>query len=124
MNYFSTTPSNQTEIFNMVSTGRRFTASTRGGAGSYFDLEGEKMEIGKEVTVKYDLYKMVNYVLIRKLQNKSETIQVGGQSVANPWYNVSVDDLTLSFYQVGWENMGNWDCTFSMSDLSLKAYTK
>ena len=92
--------------------------------GSYFDLEGEKMEIGKEVTVKYDLYKMVNYVLIRKLQNKSETIQVGGQSVANPWYNVSVDDLTLSFYQVGWENMGNWDCTFSMSDLSLKAYTK
>ena len=125
MNYFSTTPSNQTEIFNMDQHGQAFyRIGPAEEQGSYFDLEGEKMEIGKEVTVKYDRYKMVNYVLIRKLQNKSETIQVGGQSVANPWYNVSVDDLTLSFYQVGWENMGNWDCTFSMSDLSLKAYTK
>ena len=92
--------------------------------GQYFDLQGEKMEVGKEVTVKYDLYKMVNYVLIRKLQSNSETLQIGGETHANPWYGVTPDDLTLSFYQVGWENMGNWDCAFEMSNLSLKAYTK
>lgn len=98
MNYFSTTPSNQTEIFNMDQHGQAFyRIGPAEEQGSYFDLEGEKMEIGKEVTVKYDLYKMVNYVLIRKLQNKSETIQVGGQSVANPWYNVSVDRSHAEF---------------------------
>lgn len=125
MNYWSSNSSNQTEICNMDQHGQAFyRIGPAEEQGQYFDLQGEKMEVGKEVTVKYDLYKMVNYVLIRKLQSNSETVQIGGETHANPWYGVTPDDLTLSFYQVGWENMGNWDCAFEMSNLSLKAYTK
>ena len=58
------------------------------------------------------------------MMSGSETMQSGGQTVANPWYGITPEDLTLSFYQVGWENIGNWDCEFEMSNLSLKAYTK
>ena len=125
MNFWSTRSSNQAEICNYDQHGQAFyRIGTAEEQGQYFDLQGEKLEIGKEVTIQYDLYKMVNYVLIRKLQNNSETVQIGGQTYANPWYGVTPDDLTLSFYQIGWENMGNWDCAFEMSNLSLKAYTK
>ncbi len=125
INFWSSRSSNQAEICNADQHGQAFYRIGPGESqGSFYDLSDEKLEIGKEVTVSYDLYKMVNYVLIRKLMSGSETMQSGGQTVANPWYGITPEDLTLSFYQVGWENIGNWDCEFEMSNLSLKAYTK
>ena len=73
-----------------------------------FGLEGEWLEVGDKTTVKVDLIEYLEYVLENKFDNGNPD---------SKWYGVSVDDVYLSFFNVGYEYVGNWDCEYELSNL-------
>ena len=73
-----------------------------------FGLEGEWLEVGDKTTVKVDLIEYLEYVLLHKFDNGNPD---------SKWYGVGVDDVYLSFFNVGYEYVGNWDCEYELSNL-------
>lgn len=73
-----------------------------------FGLEGEWLEVGDKTTVKVDLIEYLEYVLLHKFDNGNPD---------SKWYGVGVDDIYLSFFNVGYEYVGNWDCEYELSNL-------
>lgn len=76
--------------------------------GKQFGLEGEWLEVGDKTTVKVDLIEYLEYVLENKFDNGNPD---------SKWYGVGVDDVYLSFFNVGYEYVGNWDCEYELSNL-------
>lgn len=76
--------------------------------GKKIGLEGEWLDVGDETTLKVDLIKYLNYVLVAKFENGNPD---------SKWYGVGVDDIYLSFFNVGYEYVGNWDCEYQLSNL-------
>ena len=77
-------------------------------SGKKFGLEGEWLEVGDKTTVKVDLIEYLEYVLKNKFDNGNPD---------SKWYGVGVDDVYLSFFNVGYEYVGNWDCEYELSNL-------
>ena len=73
-----------------------------------FSLEGEWLEVGDKTTVKVDLIEYLEYVLKNKFDNGNPD---------SKWYGVNVDDVYLSFFNVGYEYVGNWDCEYELSNI-------
>ena len=76
--------------------------------GKQFGLEGEWLNVGDKTTVKVDLVKYMEYVLENKFDNKNP---------ASKWYGVGLDDVYMSFFNVGYEYIGNWDCEYELSNM-------
>lgn len=98
LNYWSSNASDQNEVFTNEQHGVPFyRIGTTQDQGNYYDMTGELLEIGKEVTVTYDLYKQIRYVLDRKLL-VGEMYANGG---LNPYYNKSIDDYYIADFHIG-----------------------
>lgn len=79
-------------------------------------IEGGKLKIGEEArTFRYDLKALIDYIMIRKMDTTTPT---------SPWYQMTSDDVTISMFNFGFENMGNWDWEYELSNVSAKAYPK
>ena len=76
--------------------------------GKRFGLKGKWLEVGDKTTVTVDLIEYLEYVLEAKFDNGNPD---------SKWYGVSVDDVYLSFFNVGYEYVGNWDCEYELSNL-------
>ena len=121
LNYWSSNASDQLEVFTNEQHGVPFyRIGTTQPQGDYYGMEGELLEVGKEVTVTYDLYRQIRYVLDRKLL-VGEKYANGG---LNPYYGKTIDDYYIADFHIGWENIGNWDCAFEMKDLYLRGVEK
>ena len=73
-----------------------------------FGLEGEWLEVGEKTTLKVDLIEYLEYVLVHKFDNGNPD---------SKWYGIGVDDVYLSFFNVGYEYVGNWDCEYELSNI-------
>lgn len=76
--------------------------------GKRFGLRGKWLEVGDETTVTVDLIEYLEFVLTTRFDNGNPD---------SKWYGVGVDDVYLSFFNVGYEYVGNWDCEYELSDL-------
>ncbi|MBQ8410054.1 MAG: hypothetical protein IJY39_14435 [Clostridia bacterium] len=83
--------------------------------GKRFDLEGEWLGVGDKTTLKVDLIKYLEYVLEEKFDNENPE---------SKWYGVGVDDVFLSFFNMGYEYIGNWDCEYELSNVYARGVIK
>lgn len=83
--------------------------------GKIFGLEGDWLEVGEKTTVRLDLIKYLQYVLKNKFENENPN---------SKWYGITVDDVYLSFFNLGYEYCGNWDCEFEVSNLYARGILK
>ena len=112
----STNLTHQREFMGLEQNGIDFYRIDLGNAEcTNYGLEGEWLNVGDETTVKVDLIKYIEYVLEYKFENKNPN---------SKWYGVGVDDVYLSFFNVGYEYIGNWDCEYELSNLYARGTIK
>lgn len=104
LNLFSTRSENQALH---VSADQHGNAFYRDGTAQY----GGPVEIGQPTTIQYELKEMINDALY----------QFGKRN--SPLKGTAADNYTLSFFQIGWENMGHWECAHELSNLSVTGYS-
>ena len=83
--------------------------------GKSFGLEGEWLNDGDSTTVKVDLVKYLDYVLTQVFDNDDPR---------SKWYGIDLDDIYLSYFNIGYEYIGNWDCEFELSNLYARGTLK
>jgi len=105
MNIYSSREENQTLIVSADQYGQAFYRTT--------PLEfGGKVVLGKKTSVSYDLKEMMVDAL-EQIKKRP-----------GPLRTTKADDYEISFLQIGWENMGNWECEHELSNLSTVGYKK
>jgi len=119
--FYCTEPAYYNEIYSHDQHGQIFFRVGINGGNKYIPVEGRKMRIGGEfTTMKVDLIEMLNYIFIYKMQRDEEIVD--GQP--NPYYGAKLEDYYLDGFNLGWENIGNWDCEIELEKISAKAYYK
>ena len=73
---------------------------------------GGVLELGKKKTIKFDL-KELTAQAIKEARRRP-----------GPMKETKPDDYQISFFQLGWENMGQWECEHELSNLSAIGYPK
>ena len=112
----SSNASHQREFMGVEQNGIDFYRIDLGNdACAKYGLEGEWLNVGDETTVKVDLIRFLEYVLIKKFDNRNPN---------SKWYGVGVDDVYLSFFNVGYEYIGNWDCEYELSNVYARGTLK
>lgn len=84
-------------------------------AGENFDFEGDWVFPGEQTTMSMDLRKYIDYVLTTQFKNSEPN---------SKWYGVGIDDVVLSFFNIGYEYVGNWDCEYELSNLWARGILK
>lgn len=105
MNIYSSREENQQLTVSADQYGQAFYRTT--------PLEfGGKVALGKTASISYDLKEMIVDAL-EQIKKRP-----------GPLRTTKADDYEISFLQIGWENMGNWECEYELSNLSTVGYKK
>lgn len=100
---YSSQPGNYNEY---MSTDQWGQGIYRIGSGNY----GGNLVLNTTKTISYDLKKLVSRAIAYA--------QANGKSM-----KASPDDYTISIMQLGWEDIGNWETSYELSDFSVKGET-